>query len=206
MNLILGASRDDNPMHWPQSFEVTEYHFQYLIKDPYYFNATIPRLTHGYMAMPSDIQHGELLPAYIALNGHRGSAWLDMFPSIFIAFCISTLPLINYLKDASDIYWFGNAFGRRRFIVYAVDISHRNDSPLYHDQYIFGDDRIIACALLLLISLDLPKQHMVMAHTHPLNQVCIIHLTGKKTGKELGTFNGLLILYYLCLKWILIVL
>ena len=41
----------------------------------------------------------------------------------------------------NNIYWFGNAFARRHdYIVLCIDISHRNDSALYHDQFIHGDD------------------------------------------------------------------
>lgn len=44
---MIGASRDDNPEKWPQNFTVTEYHFEYLIQDPY-SDDFITRDSHAY--------------------------------------------------------------------------------------------------------------------------------------------------------------
>lgn len=85
---------------------------------------------HKYLAIPNDIEEGEKVPALLAVNGHRGSGWQEIFTNI------------------SDIYWYGNGFVRRKFVVLAVDVSHRNDSPLYTN-YAAGDDRI-HCYLILI--------------------------------------------------------
>lgn len=73
--------------------------------------------------MPDDIEDGEQVPALLAVNGHRGSGWQHIF------------------TNSSDIYWYGNGYARRRYIILSVDISHRNDTPLYSN-YNLGDDRI----------------------------------------------------------------
>src|SRR6185312_1794391 len=62
------------------------------------------------------------LPAVLALNGHYGNAW-------------------QVLHGDTDLYWYGDAFRRRAFVVLAVDISHRPISDrrqMYSDKYVGG--------------------------------------------------------------------
>ena len=63
----------------------------------------------------------------VTLNGHGGSAYQMLFPKN---------------TENKGIYWYGNALARRgEYIVFALDVSHRNDTPLYNDQFSqHGDD------------------------------------------------------------------
>jgi hypothetical protein len=72
----------------------------------------------------------------------------------------------SLFTNSTDIYWYGNGYGRRRFVVLALDISHRNDSPLYSN-YNFGDDRILFCNYHLFhpcIVSFIAKLNMEMGH------------------------------------------
>jgi len=119
-----GVDRDDNPQAWPQNYPVTELHFHYTLPNPYGGSAIV-RESHGYLAVPNSPPPGGKYRAVLALNGHGGSAWQVMNP------------------DAGGIYWYGNAFARRGYVVLALDMSHRpaeDSKPLYEDFYNAGDD------------------------------------------------------------------
>jgi dienelactone hydrolase len=82
---------------------------------------TINRQVHGFVAQPNGSPPAGGWPVAIAVNGHSHSAWQLMNP-------------------ASGEYA-GDAFARRGYLVVAVDVSHRNDSPIYGpDAYTGGDD------------------------------------------------------------------
>jgi dienelactone hydrolase len=117
-----GSHRDDNPHQWPQHYHVTELHFTYTLPNPY-GGPPMERKSHGYLAVPKVTPPGEKHRAVLTLNGHHGSAALMLDP------CSRS----TFLPDC-DIYWYGNAFARRGYVVLALDISHRpkeDSEPLY---------------------------------------------------------------------------
>lgn len=98
---------DWNGLAHPRNYRLQELNFRYEIPNPY-GGAPAVRTVHGYLAMPSDYRTGERLPTLLAVNGHGGSA-LSCF----------RIEGFNY----------GDAFASRRYLVLAIDISHRPDSP-----------------------------------------------------------------------------
>ena len=111
------AQRDDNPLEWPQNYRLREIWFEYILPDMY-GGPDITRSSHAWLATPKGFERSNRkLPAVIALNGHYGSAWDVLQP--------------NSKHSCGDIYWYGDSFARRGYVVLAIDISHRNDSPLY---------------------------------------------------------------------------
>jgi hypothetical protein len=116
-----GQNRDDNAKEWPQLYNITEVTITYLIPCPY-GGESVPRVLHGYLAIPFGIKLGDKLGAVLALNGHAGSAWQMMFP------------------PQNTIYWYGDAIARRKYIVFALDMSHRDHSVMYNDTFNHGDD------------------------------------------------------------------
>ena len=118
-----GLHRDDNPNAWPQDYQLTELHFDYSLPNPY-GGPAIARQSHAYLAIPKSLPASGKYRAVLALNGHDGSAWQVMNP------------------DQGGIYWYGNAFARRGYMVLALDISHRplEDRALLYTNYTSGDD------------------------------------------------------------------
>lgn len=109
--------RDDNPQEWPQNYTLREIWFEYTLP-AMYDGPNITRRSHAWLATPIGFEHSnKKFPAVLALNGHYGSAWDVLQP--------------NSRHSCGDIYWYGDSFARRGYIVLAIDISHRNDSPLY---------------------------------------------------------------------------
>jgi dienelactone hydrolase len=98
---------DWNALAHPRNYRLKELNFRYEIPNPY-GGAPAIRIVHGYLAMPNDYRVGERLPTLLAVNGHGGSA-LSCF----------RIEDFNY----------GDAFASRRYLVLAIDISHRPDSP-----------------------------------------------------------------------------
>jgi len=102
----LPAGRDDNPAQWPQHYVRSELQFDFTLPNPY-GGPPLNRRAHAYLAVPTTPPPaGGRYPALLALNGHGGSAWKVMDPD-------------------NDLYWYGDAFARRGFVVLALDISHR---------------------------------------------------------------------------------
>jgi dienelactone hydrolase len=100
------TERDDNPAEWPQSYRLTELRFDYTVPNPY-GGPPIARSSHGYMATPTGAAPaGGRYPAVVSVNGHGGSAW-------------------KMMNGTDRLYWYGDAFARRGFVVLTVDISHR---------------------------------------------------------------------------------
>lgn len=121
-------SRDDDPEHWPQAYTKTELLFAYTLPNPY-GPGTIARQLHAWLAVPTVAPlDRQGYRAVLAFNGHgsaaRGSgAWA-------------------MLDAADDLYWYGDAFARRGFVVLALDISHRpleDRSALYRDHTLGSD-------------------------------------------------------------------
>jgi acetyl esterase/lipase len=116
-------SRDDNPAVWPQAYTLSELQFDYTLPNPY-GGASIARSSHAYLATPNaPPPAGGKYPALLAVNGHDGSGWQMMNPD-------------------SSLYWYGDSYARRGYVVLAVDISHRpvgERANLYTD-YLEGDD------------------------------------------------------------------
>ena len=117
------AGRDDDPENHPQNYQLVELHFHSTVPNPY-STGVIQRKAHGYLAAPTEVPPRGGFPAVLALNGHSGSAYQVMNPG-----------------GGSTGYWYGDAFARRGFVVLALDIGHRSDSPLYDDDHsTSGDD------------------------------------------------------------------
>jgi hypothetical protein len=110
------GDRDDDANSWPQRYKLTEIKWIYNIPNPCCKQNSITRYSHGWIAIPNEING--IRPAVLALNGHGGSAWDVVQPNAKRA-------------DLDSIYWYGDAYARRGYVVLAVDISHRDDSPLY---------------------------------------------------------------------------
>jgi dienelactone hydrolase len=109
--------RDDDALEWPQKYALREIWFEYTLPDMH-DGPDITRHSHAWLASPMEFESSnKKFPAVIALNGHYGSAWDVLQP--------------NSRHSCGDIYWYGDSFARRGYVVLAVDISHRNDSPLY---------------------------------------------------------------------------
>lgn len=111
------VQRDDSPLEWPQNYALREIWFEYALSD-IYDGPDIIRRSHAWLATPMGFERSnKRFPAVLALNGHYGSAWDVLQP--------------NSGHSCGDIYWYGDSFARRGYVVLAIDISHRNDSPLY---------------------------------------------------------------------------
>lgn len=80
------------------------------------------RRSHALLVVPTGTPPPGGFPAVITVNGHSGSAWRMMHPSTY------RREIHNWYDP---IYWYGDSFARRNFVVLVIDISHRNNSPLY---------------------------------------------------------------------------
>ena len=116
-----GADRDDDMSSWPQSYLLHELafdsHVRTLLGDQ-----LVTRQAHGYLAVPTTPAPPGGYPVALALNGHGGSAY-DVF-------------------DPAGLYWYGDSFARRGFVVVAVDVGHRPlvDRASVYDGDTAGDD------------------------------------------------------------------
>jgi hypothetical protein len=111
--------RDDDPQRHPAAYTLTELAWTYTLPNPY-GGAPITRAAHGWLAVPNGLQAGDTQAAVLALNGHGGSAYACM-------------------DGGNATFWYGDGFARRGYVVLALDVSHRNDSPFYSDEP-NGDD------------------------------------------------------------------
>ncbi|HZO73664.1 MAG TPA: hypothetical protein VFB60_15795 [Ktedonobacteraceae bacterium] len=119
-----GTHRDDSPQDHPPAYRVTELFFHTTLENPY-GGPSLQREAHGFLAVPTMPAPPNGFRAVLALNGHHGGAWEMLYPQPYPA-----------LVDAGAIYWYGNAFARRGYVVLALDIEHRPQSdsqPLYND-------------------------------------------------------------------------
>jgi hypothetical protein len=124
-SLITGspvADRDDNSTSHPQSYTLKEY-TRVLGLTNLFDNSAASRTIHGFIATPTTAAPPGGYRIAIAVNGHGGSAFQTM-------------------QASNPIFWYGDSFARRGFLVVSVDISHRpaSDTPLYNDGFNAGDD------------------------------------------------------------------
>lgn len=115
------AQRDDDLAQHPATYTRQE-----LELDARYVNAEGSehlRRIHGWLLVPTGAAPTKGFPAMVALNGHSGSARMMTDPD-------------------SEGYWFGEAFARRGYVVFAVDVSHRPlaQRGLIYSDYLTGDE------------------------------------------------------------------
>jgi hypothetical protein len=114
-------ARDDDSDSWPQNYTLDQLAFDSTFSSPW-DGETLTRHAHGILAIPTSPPPAGGYPVAVAMNGHGGSAY-DTF-------------------DPQGLYWYGDAFARRGFMVLAIDMGHRplaDRASLYGD-YIDGDD------------------------------------------------------------------
>lgn len=99
--------RDDDPAAHPQNYTLTELRLTYTVPN-WLGGDPIPRVVHAYLAKPNGAGP---YPLVLAVNGHGGSAYQTM--------------------DGSTLFYYGDAFARRGYMVLAVDISHRPPSDRF---------------------------------------------------------------------------
>ncbi len=122
----IGPNRDDDAGNWPQNYALTELKLTHTLTvrtD----GSTATREVHGYLARPKVVPASGKFPLLVAVNGHGGSAHQTFEPG----------------GGTYGIYWYGDAFARRGYMVLAIDISHRlaTDQKLYSDTKT-GDDPV----------------------------------------------------------------
>lgn len=113
--------RDDDEVDWPQAYKLTELAFETRIPSALDGDELV-RHAHGYLAVPASAPPPGGYPVALALNGHGGSAY-DTF-------------------DPGWMYWYGDSFARRGFLVISVDVGHRplaDRASVYQDA-LDGDD------------------------------------------------------------------
>jgi len=115
--------RDDDPGSHPQNYTLTELKLTYTLPN-WLGGAPITRTVHAYLAKPTTPPPGglEKYPLLLSVNGHGGSAYQTM--------------------DGGTLFYYGDAFARRGYMVLAVDISHRpiSDRFGYTEWVENGDD------------------------------------------------------------------
>lgn len=112
--------RDDDAADWPAAYSVDELQLSATLPSPY--GGTLSRAMHGYLTTPASDAPTGGWPAMIVLNGHQGSAHGTLDPS-------------------DPLYWYGDAWARRGWVVLALDVGHRplaDRAALYRD-YVDGD-------------------------------------------------------------------
>jgi dienelactone hydrolase len=103
--------RDDDPSAHPQNYRLTELRLTYTLPN-WLGGEPITRVSHAYLAKPTTPPPSNLAryPLVVALNGHGGSA--------------------HQVMDGGTLFWYGDAFARRGYMVLAVDIGHRPGSDV----------------------------------------------------------------------------
>ncbi|HEY2743061.1 MAG TPA: hypothetical protein VGL86_00500, partial [Polyangia bacterium] len=117
----VAADRDDDANQWSPDYAVDELHLAAALPNPY-GGADFKRLLHGYLTTPSGEAPPSGWPAIVVLNGHGGSAQ-------------------GTLDPYTPVYWYGDAWARRGYVVLALDVGHRplaDRASLYRD-YVNGD-------------------------------------------------------------------
>jgi dienelactone hydrolase len=120
----VAGARDDDVGELAAGYGLFELQLIHQIEDSD-SGGSITRNNHGWLAVPDSLPPDLGFPAVVALNGHDTSA--------------------RHLMDPDDpVYWYGDAFARRGFVVLGIDIGHRplsDRSSLYEDRAT-GDDPI----------------------------------------------------------------
>lgn len=97
--------RDDDPGAHPREYHLQEINLLVHYPNPY-GRTPLERNIHGWLARPDAPPPPGGYPAFVAVNGHTGSAHACFDPN-------------------SVYFWYGDAFARRGYVVFAIDISHR---------------------------------------------------------------------------------
>jgi hypothetical protein len=109
------SSRDDDDLNWSRSYRMSDVVFQHTLPNPY-GETPLTRNGHGFLAVPNAPPPADGYPVVLALNGHGGSAQQEM--------------------QTDGIFWYGDSFARRGYVVLALDVSHRpphESGGLYSD-------------------------------------------------------------------------
>ena len=117
----LAPGRDDDAADWPAAYAIDELQLTATLPNPY-GAAPLSRAMHGYLTTPAGDAPAGGWPAMIVLDGHEGSARATL--------------------DASDpMYWYGDAWARRGWVVLALDVGHRPlaERAALYDDYVDGD-------------------------------------------------------------------
>jgi hypothetical protein len=114
------AARDDDSASWPQNYRLWDVVFAHKLPNPH-GREPLTRGGHGFLAVPNAPPPADGYGIVLALNGHGGSAQLQM--------------------QSDGIFWYGDAFSRRGYVVLALDISHRppSESGGHYDGPVDGD-------------------------------------------------------------------
>ncbi|MCU1277028.1 MAG: hypothetical protein JWM53_574 [bacterium] len=113
--------RDDDANDYAPDYAVEELTMQATLPNPY--GATpLVRALHGFLTTPSGDAPAGGWPAVIVLNGHDGAALATLDPT-------------------EPMYWYGDAWARRGYVVLALDVGHRPyaDRALLYQDYGDGD-------------------------------------------------------------------
>lgn len=112
--------RDDDTSQ-PQAYTLRELRLDHALADAH-GSGSLTRSMHVWVATPTTPAPPRGFPVVVAVNGHYGSA--------------------HAVMDPSSMYWYGDGYARRGYVVVAVDISHRpvdERHGLYAD-LLGGDD------------------------------------------------------------------
>jgi hypothetical protein len=111
----IGADRDDNSGHWQQQYRLTDVVLDHTLPNPYGAEP-LTRRSHGILAWPTTPPPTDGYTIVLAVNGHGGSAQQHF--------------------QSDGYFWYGDAFARRGYVVFALDISHR---PLEQSGGVYWD-------------------------------------------------------------------
>jgi poly(3-hydroxybutyrate) depolymerase len=110
----LPARRDDEPATHPQAYSLRELTLSCPMTNPF-DGAPIasPRVVHGWVSTPTAAPPAAGYPVVLALNGHGGTARAVMTPD-----------------EPLGVFYYGEAFARRGYVVVAVDVKHHPDEEV----------------------------------------------------------------------------
>jgi len=112
---LIGADRDDDSANWRQEYRLSDVVLDHTLPNPYGPDP-LSRRSHGILAVPTTPPPAAGYGIVLALNGHGGSA--------------------EQMLRSDGIFWYGDAFARRGYVVLALDVSHR---PLQDTGGLYGD-------------------------------------------------------------------
>lgn len=116
---VYPAERDDDPDNHPANYTMKHLRFEFLPGGEFDTSEQPPpRVIFGYLAIPNGSPPTGGWRAIVALNGHTGTAQ-------------------GVMTKADSLFWYGDAYARRGFVVLAVDIGHRpiwSYPPLTHPE------------------------------------------------------------------------
>jgi hypothetical protein len=114
--------RDDDPQRWAQAYRLTELRIDFALPNPH-GGAPMARRVHGWMSRPLAPPPAGGYPIVVALNGHSGSAH-------------------EVFDPGSELYFYGDSYARRGYVVLSIDISHRpvEDRSGSYGDWENGDD------------------------------------------------------------------